>query len=159
MILSFVSARRGNRGKQKCKKQKMPTCITRNGIIRLDFRRVIDTVGATVGAVDAGDADADGACYICAHSFCEEDDCCRSMTHLACCTQTICCGCLLKSCYRCVCREDCEAVVSFCPFCRSNRPVEALDMFLGGTRPCSACSKVENESTSAESGRPAVGDS
>lgn len=86
-------------------------------------------------------------CHICANSYCDDDECSRSMTQLACCAKTICCGCLLKSCYRCVCKEECDAVMCACPYCRTNRPVEVLDMYLGGKAPCTAC--VRGESAAA----------
>ena len=95
--------------------------------------------------------DDDLTCYICANSVCATEQCCRTLTHLACCTQTICCGCLLKSSKRCGCKEDCDAVISLCPFCREVSPVEALDVFLGGKQPCAACVKADAGSTPAPS--------
>ena len=83
--------------------------------------------------------DGDLTCYICANSFCDDDQCGRSLTHLACCTQSICCSCLLKSCKRCGCKEDCDAVVSLCPFCREVCTVDALDVFLGTKSACAQC--------------------
>lgn len=93
-------------------------------------------------AAQGGDED-DSSCYICANAFCASDSCCRSMTHLGCCTQAICCGCLLKSSKRCTCKEDCDAVISLCPFCREVSPVEALDVFLGAKAACAACLKAD----------------
>lgn len=93
------------------------------------------------GAAEGADAAADETCYICANSFCEEEECGRALTHLGCCTQAICCGCLLKSSKRCMCKDDCDAVISLCPFCREVSPVEALDIFLGGKPACAACAK------------------
>lgn len=106
------------------------------------------TAGATVIEVSIplrtlqseGD-DADEACYICANAFCASDACRRSLTHLACCTQAICCGCLSKTCKRCGCKDDCDAVIALCPFCREVSPVEVLDVFLGAKDPCAECSK------------------
>lgn len=109
----------------------------------MDFRRVLTTTADPVEAPAATEEAV--SCYICANAFCEDDECCRAVTHLACCTQAICCACLRKSCYRCACREDCDAVVSFCPFCRSNRPVEALDLFLSGEGPCATCVKGDDK--------------
>ena len=80
-----------------------------------------------------------------ANAVCAADECCRTLTHLGCCTQTICCGCLLKSSKRCGCKEDCDAVISLCPFCREVSPVEALDVFLGGKPPCAACLKADEK--------------
>ena len=93
---------------------------------------------------DAADEEEDAVtCYICANAFCSAEECCRAMTHLGCCTQSICCGCLLKSSKRCTCKEDCDAVISLCPFCREVSSVDALDIFLGGKTPCAACLKAE----------------
>ena len=83
--------------------------------------------------------DDDLTCYICANSFCDSEVCCRALTHLGCCTQAICCGCLLKSCKRCGCKDECDAVISLCPFCREVSPVDALDVFLGTKPPCAEC--------------------
>ena len=91
----------------------------------------------------------DETCYICANSFCEQEECVRSMTHLGCCTQTICCGCLLKSSKRCTCKEDCDAVISLCPFCREVSAVEALDIFLGQKPACKACLKADERAAAA----------
>lgn len=91
----------------------------------------------------------DDTCYICANSFCAEEECARSMTHLGCCTQTICCGCLLKSSKRCTCKEDCDAVISLCPFCREVSAVEALDIFLGQKVACKACLKADERAAAA----------
>ena len=88
-------------------------------------------------------------CYICANSFCPSDCCGRTLTHLGCCTQAICCACLLKGCKRCTCKEECDAVISLCPFCREIAPVDALDMFLGGKPPCKEC--LSEDSASGES--------
>lgn len=98
------------------------------------------TVSSTEESLDEDD---DVVCYICANSFCAADQCSRSMTHLACCTQSICCGCLLKSCKRCGCKDDCDAVISLCPFCREVSPVEALDVFLGSKEACNECVKAD----------------
>lgn len=94
------------------------------------------------------EADED-TCYICADSFCEREECARSMTHLGCCTQAICCGCLLKSSKRCTCKEDCDAVISLCPFCREVSAVEALDVFLGQKAACKACARSDARAASA----------
>lgn len=90
------------------------------------------------------DPDADDvSCYICANAFCAAEQCCRTQTHLGCCTQAICCGCLFKSSKRCTCKDDCDAVISLCPFCREVSSVEALDIFLGCKDPCAACLKAD----------------
>ena len=93
--------------------------------------------------------DDDVTCYICANSFCDEEECRRSMTHLGCCTQAICCGCLLKSSKRCTCKEDCDAVISLCPFCREVSAVDALDVFLGQKAVCKACLRGDERAARA----------
>lgn len=98
---------------------------------------------------DREEEDDDVTCYICANSFCDEEECVRSMTHLGCCTQAICCGCLLKSSKRCTCKEDCDAVISLCPFCREVSAVEALDIFLGTKVACKACLKADERAARA----------
>lgn len=97
----------------------------------------------------AEEPEDDESCYICANSFCEHEECVRAMTHLGCCTQTICCGCLLKSSKRCTCKEDCDAVISLCPFCREVSAVEALDIFLGQKPVCKACVKADERAAAA----------
>lgn len=99
--------------------------------------------GSAAAAAGGDGADDDVTCYICANSFCAAEACCRSLTHLGCCTQSICCGCLLKSSKRCGCKDDCDAVISLCPFCREVSPVETLDVFLGHKQPCAACVKAD----------------
>jgi hypothetical protein len=79
-------------------------------------------------------------CHICASAFCPSHECARSPTHLACCTQTICTGCLVKMCKRCRCADDCAVIVAFCPYCREVSPVPSLDIFRGTQTPCSGCS-------------------
>lgn len=96
-----------------------------------------------------GGGEDDGTCYICANPFCASEACGRTMTHLACCTQSICCACLVKSSKRCRCKEDCDAVVSLCPFCREVSAVETLDVFLGHAPPCAACAKGDEASSSS----------
>jgi hypothetical protein len=102
-------------------------------------------------ARDDGSDDEDLTCYICANTYCGDDECARAMTHLACCTQSICCGCLLKGSKRCTCKDECDAVVSLCPFCREVSPVEALDLFLATKAPCTACAKADAATTPAPS--------
>jgi hypothetical protein len=108
---------------------------------------------ATSGASGDGPGDGSGdgedlTCYICANTFCAEDECSRSLTHMGCCTQPICCGCVLRSAKRCRCKEDCDAVVSLCPFCREVSPVDALETFLGSRPVCTRCAKTDDKSIS-----------
>lgn len=105
---------------------------------------------------DEEDEEEEESCYICANTFCAHEECQRSMTHLGCCTQTICCGCLLKSSKRCTCKEDCDAVISLCPFCREVSAVEALDIFLGHKPPCKACVKADRATAAAPAAEAAV---
>lgn len=118
---------------------------SRSGVIELSIpmRLVRNSAGAAAASSDDDDS-GDLTCYICANTFCDEDECNRSMTHLECCTQSICCGCLLKQTFRCGCKEDCDAVVSLCPFCREVSPVERLDVFLGTKSPCADCVRGDN---------------
>lgn len=90
-------------------------------------------------ADDDDDDDDSGTCYICANSFCAAQECCRSLTHLACCTQTMCCACVMRQAQRCTCNDDCEEIIAWCPFCRKVSPVQALDIFLGASKTCKAC--------------------
>ena len=96
---------------------------------------------------DENNSEEDEVCYICANSFCRSESCGRALTHLACCTQSLCCACLLKSSKRCMCKEDCDAVIVLCPFCREVAPVETLDVFLGHKPPCASC--VKSDATTA----------
>ena len=84
----------------------------------------------------------DDACFICANTFCTQDLCARSITHLRCCSQVMCCGCALKIARRCRCTDECDAVVAFCPFCREIVPQGALEMFLGSRPACKECAKA-----------------
>ena len=101
------------------------------------------------GEGGAAEEEDDAVCYICAHEVCAAEECGRTITHLGCCTQAICCACLLKSSKRCGCKEDCDAVISLCPFCREVSPVEALDVFLGTKPPCAACAKADAKAAAA----------
>lgn len=110
--------------------------------------------GAGAGAAETRLLDADDVtCYICANGFCANDECGRTLTHLGCCTQAICCACLMKSCKRCACKDDCDAVISLCPFCREVSPVEALDVFLGSKTACAECRKSD-EPVATAAGAP-----
>lgn len=103
---------------------------------RIELTIPLRMTGRTAGgAVDQ--------CYICANDFCGDDVCCRSLTHLECCTQTMCCACLARMIKRCKCADDCEAVIALCPFCREVSPVTVLDVFLGRAAVCKSC--VEND--------------
>ena len=108
--------------------------------LSIPVRLVRDAVG---GSGEDADDDDDTACYICANAFCDNEDCCRTLTHLGCCTQAICCGCLLRQAKRCMCKDDCDAVIALCPFCREVSAVEVLDIFLGGVKACASCVKAD----------------
>jgi hypothetical protein len=107
----------------------------------LDNARIEITIAATGNAAEPGDPEH--CCYICANEFCADDACCRALTYLDCCTQTMCCACLVKLSKRCRCREDCDAVVAMCPFCRDMSPLKVLDVFLGNAGPCKACQRPD----------------
>lgn len=106
--------------------------------------------GALTSARDDASEAAD-MCYICKSGFCQYDECCRTMTHLDCCSQPMCCRCVAKVCRRCNCKEDCDAVVSTCPFCRKHCPVNTLDIFLGGQEPCEHCASQDSRPAEEES--------
>ena len=89
----------------------------------------------------ATDDDEDVVCFICAHSYCSEDACARTLTHVKCCSQAVCCGCAVKLARRCKCTDDCEAIIAICPFCREMAALDTLEVFLGGRPPCKACVK------------------
>ncbi len=79
-------------------------------------------------------------CHICASAFCPSHECLRSPTHLTCCTQAICTGCLHKMCKRCRCADDCAMIIALCPYCREVSPVPSLDVFRGTKAACAGCS-------------------
>lgn len=87
-------------------------------------------------------SDDDDSCFICAHAFCDDDMCTRAMTNLRCCSQLLCCGCVVKVARRCKCTDDCEAVIAVCPFCREIVPIGALEVFLATKAPCKECAKA-----------------
>lgn len=127
---------------------------TRSGVIELSIPMRLVRNSATAAASSDDEDSGDLTCYICANTFCDDDECCRSMTHLECCTQSICCGCLLKQTFRCGCKEDCDAVVSLCPFCREVSPVERLDVFLGTKSPCADCVRGDNQTPAPQHQQP-----
>lgn len=90
-------------------------------------------------------------CFICAHPFCADDKCARSLMHARCCSQPACCGCMVKLARACTCSEDCEAVVALCPFCREIVPLNVLEVFHGTRAECAACRgpAVANAATTA----------
>lgn len=84
-------------------------------------------------------------CPICTMPLCLDETprnvCPRLATTLGCCLQVLCCGCLMKLPVKiCACKEDCDAVVAVCPFCRDAVGVSAQELLVGSrTRVCSAC--------------------
>jgi len=117
-------------------------------------------LGGSGAAPDA--QDDEDTCYICKNAFCSDIDgdggCARSMTHLGCCTQAICCGCMLRGSKKCGCQAsgECEQVISFCPFCRDISPASALDVFRGYKKACAACKAGDDDPPpAAEPARPA----
>lgn len=100
---------------------------------------------AAAAGSEADTEDVATDCHICAEPFCKQDECCRALTHLSCCTQPICCGCLVRTAKRCTCRDDCDQVIAFCPFCRMIGPCDALDLFRGAcVKPCRACAAKDD---------------
>lgn len=118
------------------------TRITRN---RLRVPGVVG--GRTVIELAIPTLDASGVshCHICASTFCPQHECCRSPTHLACCTQVICTGCLLQMCKRCRCTDDCPKIIALCPYCREVSPVPSLDIFRGSRPACAGCCDSDND--------------
>lgn len=115
--------------------------------INIPLRLVRQSIVAAVAEAQAEDEDV---CCICANAVCMEDECCRSLTHLACCTQLICCACVLKQAARCTCKEDCDAVVAWCPYCRRLSAVPALDVYRGQAPTCKACLRADAEAEDAD---------
>ena len=110
---------------------------------------------AAAATAQTATAPPDEACYICAENFCNNADCCRSLTHLTCCTQPICCGCMVKTAKRCTCREDCDQVIAYCPFCRMISPCDALDLFRGAClKPCRECADSSDAAAAPAAANP-----
>ena len=87
-----------------------------------------------------GDDDDDDTCSICASTFCAREECCRTMTHLECCTQPLCAGCVSRMARACTCCDECDKVVVICPYCREISGVGCRDVFLGACKkPCKSC--------------------
>jgi hypothetical protein len=134
---AFVDRKKQPRNERK----RMPSVARQRSVTLSIPMRIVETA-----AESRDGSDDEEACYICTNEFCDDDDCCRSLTHLACCTQTICCACLLKSAKQCKCKDDCDAVISLCPFCREVSAVDALDIFLATKPPCKDC-RLQDEKT------------
>ena len=94
------------------------------------------------------------SCHICAHPFCPNTACCRAVTNQACCSQPICASCACRLAKACTCRDECCAIITFCPFCREVCPVTSQALFLGLKRPtpCVLCKARETEDGDAERG-------
>lgn len=90
-------------------------------------------------------------CPICSHEYCPNDECCRASTTLSCCEQSMCTVCLAKMSKRCTCDEACDAVISYCAYCRCIGPVSALDIYLGLTKEMCASCKAASLETDAKS--------
>lgn len=87
-------------------------------------------------------------CHICSSKFCPDayGTCVRASTHLDCCEQPICVGCLAKMSKRCTCKDECDVIIAFCPYCREISPVSAVDIFSGlKTTLCPGCLEDDNE--------------
>lgn len=88
-------------------------------------------------------ANGTSVCCICAYAFCEKDACRQAAAATACCEQDVCCGCLVRGSRRCICREDCDAVLAQCHFCRELAPLQAVDLMLGHRPRCRSCDLAE----------------
>lgn len=87
-------------------------------------------------------------CPICHDFFCPTQECGHTAQHLQCCTQFMCCICLLKVSKRCTCASRCTAIIAFCPFCREISPLSPLDIFLGSkAKACKGCSVTSAQET------------
>jgi len=63
----------------------------------------------------------------------------------------MCTVCLAKMSKRCTCDEACDAVISYCAYCRCIGPVSALDIYLGLTKEmCASCKAAETDAKSPE---------
>lgn len=107
--------------------------------VTLEFSIPMAQLGA--GQSRAGDDDDDDdVCSICASTFCAREECCRTMTHLECCTQPLCAGCVSRMARACTCCDECDKVVVICPYCREISGVGCRDVFLGACKkPCKSC--------------------
>jgi hypothetical protein len=94
----------------------------------------------------------DVTCHICTSSFCKaplrNKMCCRTSTHLKCCTQALCCQCLSKLAKRCTCKTSCPEIIAFCPFCREISPLSKEELYRGSRELCSSCKNDTAEVTS-----------
>lgn len=111
--------------------RKMPQSTARN--------RVRVSGDAAIIEVSIPMRDACSTCHICANEFCDEETCCRTGIHLRCCTQTLCCKCMIRMCKKCRCTQTCDVVVAFCPYCRESVGVPVLDIFRGAIDECATC--------------------
>jgi hypothetical protein len=85
----------------------------------------------------------DVTCHICTSTFCKaplrNKMCCRTSTHLKCCTQALCCSCLTKLAKRCTCKHSCTEIIAFCPFCREISPLSKEELYRGSRDLCTSC--------------------
>jgi hypothetical protein len=121
----------------------MPPSSARNRV------RVSSDATAAIIEVSIPMRDVCSSCHICTNEFCDDDECCRTGVHLQCCTQLLCCKCLVRMCKRCRCTPECKAVVAFCPYCRESVGVPVLDIFRGATEECSSCKNRSDPQTEA----------
>ena len=81
-------------------------------------------------------------CAICMHHACTTRECSRSPTKTSCCSQTLCCGCLVKLMRRCKCTATCRESVGICPFCRDTMRTETtLQVFMSTIPVCPKCQR------------------
>lgn len=125
--------------------------IQRNGSVVVEVSSSLFSLSRIMG-----DADEHESCFLCAHEFCPTEECTRALMPLECCNKAICCGCAVKIASLCTCKDDCDAVIAPCPFCRKLIRMHAADLFCG-TRPvCKACVKIEATPPTHAPGMPAT---
>ena len=102
----------------------------------------VTTRGTTIEVIVPLRQHLGGSCTICMQEYCSSGTCRSAQTHLSCCEQSVCCGCIAKLSKRCTCNGECECVIVICPFCREISGVGALDILLGLRNPCEECGGV-----------------
>ena len=112
-------------------------------------RRTSAVFSIEVPRGDVEDDDSAVECPLCSNAFCQEELCSRTETGLNCCDQPICCGCLYRQMMRCTCKDECDAIVVICPYCRGLSSVAAMEVFIGSKPVCSECAKADREEESA----------
>lgn len=131
----------------------MPRAGRRGNSIVLNIpRRLAAAVGSgsDSDSDDSTDSDFASTCCICSEDFCTDEKCGRTMTHMACCTHPLCCTCLARQAQRCMCTDECTAVVCWCAFCKTVSPVDSLDLFLSNCKLCKWCRARDAKEAAAQ---------